>query len=157
MVDTTAHYDEGSLLGEMTVDEGRKTTIYVDTKGNPTGGIGRNFNAIPFSADEIMLMWHNDVDRAVSSLDDNWVWWRSLAPRHQRVMINLCFNLGPVRLAGFVHFLAAMQSANWTEAVVQLKNSEWWDEVGLRGPRMARRILGMPAVTPAEESSEPVA
>jgi len=130
------------LLAELTQDEGREPHGYVDTRGNITVGIGRNLTGSCLSDDEIMLLYDNDVAAATSALDFSAPWWRTLPANAQRVMVNLTFNMGWAKLAGFHLFLHAIQAGDWADAAVQLKNSAWWAEVGERGPRMVQRLLG---------------
>jgi lysozyme len=135
-------YDGAQLLAELTEDEGKRVHGYVDTRGNITVGIGRNLTGSCLSDDEIMLLYDNDVAAAAGALDFSAPWWRSLPANAQRVMVNLCFNMGWATLSGFHLFLHAMQTGDWAGAAAQLKNSAWWAEVGERGPRMVARLLG---------------
>lgn len=135
-------YNQTLLEVDLIQDEGRKYRIYIDTADPPnvTGGVGRNLSANGFSESEIALMLSNDINTATAALDKLWPWWRTLPPGAQRVMANLCFNMGAGRLGGFTHFLAAMRQQDWHEAVMELKNSAWFAQVGLRGPRMCARL-----------------
>jgi lysozyme len=74
-------------------------------------------------------------------------WWGSLPDQAQRVMANLCFNMGWKTLATFRQFLAAMQAHDWQRAAQELKNSKWWGQVGERGPRIVQRLLACAAPT----------
>lgn len=128
------------LTAELNVDEGYERLPYIDSRGNLSGGRGRNLGK-GFSDSEIELMFANDVAGCCEAMDRFIPWWRTLPPAKQRVMINLCFNLGWNSLAGFTHFLAAMRSGNWAVAADELKDSRWWGQVGERGPRVVARLL----------------
>lgn len=100
-------YDPVKLKAELTVDEGRRARIYVDTVGKVSGGIGRNLTDKGFRDNEIDLMYQNDVAETEAWLDRNLTWWRSLDPVRQRVMMNMAFNMQG-RLLTFVNTLAAI-------------------------------------------------
>lgn len=129
------------LTEELTLDEGRPRIPYFDSRHILTGGIGRNLGR-GFSDSEIDLMFANDVASCVRDLDAHCPWWRSMTAIRQRVMIGLVFNLGWLKLAGFTHFLAAMQARDWQAAAEELKDSRWFEQVGDRGPRVIARLLG---------------
>lgn len=141
---TTDTYDPIELRFELTEDEGTAEYPYVDPLGNTGIGIGHNL-ADGLSNDVINLIYNDDVAVAVAALDTKIAWWRNLPPNQQRVMINLCFNMGWPVFSSFVHFLAAMQAGNVPMAVAQLQSSLWYTQVGLRGPRMIARLNGTQA------------
>jgi lysozyme len=133
-------FDMAALDAELTLDEGKERIPYIDSRGHLSGGVGRNLGK-GFSDDEIALMFANDKRDAIYDLDMHATWWRKLPAAQQRVMVNLCFNLGWSRFAGFVRFLAAMQAWDWPRAAAELKDSLWWKEVKERGPRVVARLL----------------
>jgi lysozyme len=55
----------------------------------------------------------------------------------QRVLANMCFNMGIGKLLGFKNFLVAVQAKDWTKAVAEMKNSAWFKQVGQRAVRLA--------------------
>jgi lysozyme len=137
MVDT---YDAAQLRIELSQDEGVAEYPYVDSTGKTTIAIGRNLSANGLSPDEITLLYNNDEATAVASLDAKLAWFRNLPPNQQRVMINLCFNMGWPVFSSFVRFIAAMQAGNIPTAVAELQNSAWYTQVGTRGTRMIARL-----------------
>jgi lysozyme len=150
MTDT---FDLPALTAELSLDEGRVFFPYTDTQGYTSIGIGRNLSARGLSWAEIDMLFTNDVRDCCASLDAHTPWWRTLAPGRQRVMINLCFNLGWGSLAQFHHFLAAMKAGDWPAAAAELENSRWYVQVHGRGPRMVARLL---AADPAAEQTNAV-
>lgn len=136
------------LTDELTVDEGWKRFPYTDSRGCLSVGIGRNLTGNGLSAAEIGFLFGNDVASCCADLDAHAPWWRTLTAIRQRVMIGLCFNMGWPRLAGFQHFLAAMQARDWASAAYELKDSKWYDQVGSRGPRVIARLLGTADAAP---------
>jgi len=140
----TAHDTFGwdALQAELTVDEGRNLRLYVDSRGYASIGIGRNLTSNGITAAECEAMFQHDVDEAVADLDHFIPWWRTLPPARQRVMVNLTFNMGWPTLSTFRRFLARMEQQDWAGAAAELRASQWWHQVGERGPRMVARLVG---------------
>lgn len=133
-------FDFPQLRADLTFDEGSRRKPYVDTLGNVSIGIGRNLTDVGISPDEVSYLFTNDVITACSDLDLLMPWWRSLPASHQRIMVNLAFNMGAAKLRTFPVFLAAMKDGRWGAAGDALRDSRWFDQVGGRGPRMIQRL-----------------
>jgi len=131
-----------ATLADLQVDEGVRLKPYTDTRGNISIAIGRNLTGVGVSHAEAVTLCLTDIATAGAALDANWPWWRSLPQAQACVMLNLAFNMGAETLSQFVHFLAAMQAHDWAAAGAQLVSSDWYGEVGQRGPRMVARLLG---------------
>lgn len=129
--------DISLLQDELAFDEGRKTRPYVDTKNKISIGIGRNLTDVGLSASEINFLFKNDVTRVVADLDTHLSWWGFLDDTRQRVLANMCFNLGITRLLGFHNFLEAAQVGKWEEAAEEMLKSEWARQVGPRAVRLS--------------------
>lgn len=130
--------NEGRLINQLSIDEGRSKRIYLDTASPPkwTGGVGRNLSDRGFSDDEIDLMLANDIKLAENDA-------RSLVPGfdrmddvRQEVLVNMSFNLGYSRLAGFKKFLSAVNYGRFAEASAEMEDSKWFKQVGQRGVRL---------------------
>ncbi|MDN7654304.1 glycoside hydrolase family protein [Burkholderia multivorans] len=129
-------YDPVRLKAELTLDEGRRSRIYVDTVGKVSGGIGRNLTDKGFRDNEIDLMYQNDVAETEAWLDRNLPWWRSLDPVRQRVMMNMAFNMQG-KLLTFVNTLAAIKRGDYAAAADGMLASKWATQVGARATRLA--------------------
>jgi lysozyme len=130
-------FDRPTLIAELRRDEGVKLKPYRDTVGKLTLGVGRNLDDVGISDDEASALLSNDIDRACRALDLNLSWWRNLDSVRQRVLVNMCFNLGIVALLGFKDTLAAVQSGNWQAAHDGMLASKWAQQVGARATRLA--------------------
>lgn len=122
---------------QVTPEEGTRLFAYEDTTGNTTIGIGRNLDAVGISLDEAHYMLHNDIRRAMASLDAIAPWWRTLPHDPAMAMVDLCFNMGGARLAKFGQFLGLMRRGQFVAAAADLQTTLWWSQVGTRGPRVA--------------------
>ena len=53
------------------------------------------------------------------------------------------FNLGMTRLLKFKKFIAALDEEDWNEAGAQMKDSQWWSQVGPRAQRLWQRVVAL--------------
>ena len=120
--------------------EGLRLMPYKDTVGKLTIGVGRNLDDMGISPDEAMLMLDNDIARAYDYLE-KYPWFTGLAEGRKAACINLMFNLGQTRFAGFKKFIAAMAAKNYVLAGDELKSSKWHGQVKIRGPEIVNLIV----------------
>ena len=75
----------------------------------------------------------------------------------QELLVNMCFNLGPVGLAKFQHFLDALAEKDYPAAAEELQKSSWYDQVKSRAERIITALQNeipppMPEIAMREES-----
>jgi|TARA_R100000030_G_scaffold67700_1_gene51654 lysozyme len=143
--------DRARLLEELMLDEGVIHEIYNDHLGYPTFGVGHLITekdeehgkplGTPVSEERVTECLNADVDIVCAELDKNMEWWRELNDTRQRVMANMCFNLGYPRLSKFKKFLAAVQEEDWETAAVEMMDSKWATQVGDRAVRLREKML----------------
>jgi lysozyme len=135
-------FDRLLLLQELERDEGLRTKAYRDTVGKLTIGIGRNLDDVGLRDGEPQFLLSNDVDVVIGELDRDLAWWRSLSPNRQRVMINMCFNMGIGNntrgLLSFKNTLANIRSGEYDNASKGMLSSRWAAQVGQRANRLAK-------------------
>ena len=129
--------DIAKLKAELTRDEGYRKLPYKDTVGKLTIGVGRNLDDVGLSAPEIDILLTNDIKRVVGELSAAFEWFGGLSDARQRVLANMCFNLGIARLRGFKKMLAAMQAGDVETAAKEMLDSTWAKQVGARATRLA--------------------
>ena len=130
-----------ALIAELKRDEGVVLLPYQCSAGFLTLGCGRNIEQRGITDEESDFLLSNDIDLCITELKDAFPWFKNLTDARQRVMINMCFNLGLSRLMGFRKFLAAMEVADWEEAGVQMLDSKWSRQVGARSTRLRDLLL----------------
>jgi len=133
--------DRELLIEELKRDEGIELKAYQDTVGIWTIGIGRNLQDVGVSMEEAEFLLSNDIDVAVNDLQRTFDWFEGLSGARQRVCINMCFNLGLTRLLGFKKFLAAMEAGDWKTAGVEMLDSKWSRQVGVRSTRLRDLVV----------------
>ena len=143
--------NKDKLIEELIKDEGYKYEIYLDHLGYPTFGVGHLVLekdeehgkpvGTPVSEERILECLSKDIDIVCDELDMKDPWWRNLDDNRQRVMANMCFNLGHPRLSNFKKFIGAMQISDWETAAVEMIDSKWAGQVGNRAIRLRDRVL----------------
>lgn len=138
------------LQAELEADEGFVSHAYPDSRGYWTIGIGRLIDKRlggGISHDEALYLLENDVAKAEKVLNVLESRWHSLDSDRQLVLLNLAFNLGPIRLAGFKRFWAAIRdfldgkgALYLSVAADEMLASEWASQVGKRATRLADRM-----------------
>ena len=128
------------MTQELTRDEGKRNKVYLDTCGIATIGIGRNIRDLGLSDDECNYLLQNDIARVSAELDHQFPWWRDMTEARQRVILNMCFNLGLNRLLMFVNTLVAMKEGRYDDAAAGMLDSVWAKQVGARATRLAQMM-----------------
>ncbi|MGF6549292.1 glycoside hydrolase family protein [Paraburkholderia youngii] len=141
---------------ELRRDEGVRYSPYLDTADPPkhTVGVGHNIDVSPLPAGwefplsdaQVNQLLERDVSTTLAKLDKVLPWWRNMDEVRQRVIANMCFNLGVgsaaagTGLLGFKNTLAAMQRGSYGVAAAGMKASKWYDQVGARGVRLCKAM-----------------
>ncbi|WP_321940070.1 glycoside hydrolase family protein [Paraburkholderia sp. J8-2] len=135
------------LTVELKRDEGVRRVPYKDTKGIDTVAVGHNLQAkplpnavYPLTDAAIDSILYADLCDVFSDLDSHLPWWQDLNDVRQRVLANMCFNLGITKLGGFMNTLAAMRQGRWADASAGMLNSAWASQVGDRAKRLAQMM-----------------
>ena len=131
-------YNRELLIYELSRDEAVRTKPYKDSVGKLTIGVGRNLDDKGLSKAEINILLNNDINDCESDLDRELPWWRQLSDNRQRVLLNMCFNLGIPWLKGFKNMLRDVQNGLYDQAAVEMIDSLWARQVGGRAVRLAK-------------------
>ncbi|AJP72916.1 glycoside hydrolase family protein [Sphingomonas hengshuiensis] len=159
-------YDRAKLRQELIRDEGLKLRVYRCSAGKRTIGVGRNLDDVKIrpseskalgittasaiakgiTRDQAMVLLDSDIDACERDLDAKLPWWRGLDDVRQRVLLNMCFNLGigfPPKpgakgegLRAFMNTLAAIASRRFEDAALGMEASAWHRQVGDRARRL---------------------
>ena len=140
--------NEAQLVEELRRDEGVRYVPYRDTKGIPTTGVGHNLQASPLPAGwsypltdaQVDTLLQADLKNVYSDLNRSLPWWTDLNDVRQRVICNMCFNLGMSKLAGFRNTLTAIRQGQYRDAASGMLNSAWASQVGARAQRLAQMM-----------------
>jgi len=126
------------LQEDLILDEGIRLKPYRCTAGKLTIGVGRNLDDVGISRSEATLLLNADISTAEKSLDIYYPWWRTTLPEPAaRALVNMAFNLGAGRLAGFKGMLSALKCGDYNLAAEECLDSKWRQQVGDRATRIA--------------------
>ncbi len=161
-------YDRAKLVVELVRDEDERLRVYRCTSNKLSIGVGRNLDDVGIRPIEVKqlaisvasciangitreqsrVLLANDIDAAEADLDRELPWWRTLDPVRQRVLLNMCFNMGigrrpnPKRnikgkgLLGFFGTLPMIEHHDFAGAAKGMRASAWHDQVGARATRL---------------------
>lgn len=139
-----------ALNRELSRDEGRRNRRYKDTVGKWTIGVGHNISDDPsypyslsdepLSDEQIDNLFWNDIQNSIAELDSRWPWYAKMSDARQRVLANMCFNMGAPTLAGFKNTLRAMKEGHYMQAAQGMRASKWARQVGDRAERLAKMM-----------------
>lgn len=148
------------VFGMLQIDEGLKLTVYKDTEGYWTVGIGHLLSKKP-SVDiaksvldsqigrttngtitdaEARKLFQTDVDKAIQQIKLN----STLAPIYaayddtrKQALINMVFQLGIDGAAGFKNSLTLVKTGSYSQALTNLRKSKWYSQT----PKRAERVI----------------
>lgn len=142
-------------------DEGRRRSIYLDTLGNATAGIGHLLtpddpeSALPVGArvpkQRVDQWFEQDVSRAIDDARRVFPNYDELPEEAQVVIGSMAFQLGGKGLSGFRNFRGAVEQGDWDTAIAEMHRSEWARQTPNRVKKHAsrlRRIAPVAADTP---------
>lgn len=149
------------IFGMLQVDEGLKLSVYRDTEGYWTVGIGhllskkpsiavaksvldsqigRKTNGIITEA-EARKLFQGDVDKAIQQIKLN----STLSPLYisydatrRLALINMVFQLGVDGAAGFKNSLTLVQDGAYNQALINLRKSRWYKQTPNRAERISQ-------------------
>ena len=139
--------DWTQLEQDLIRDEGLRLRRYECSAGHPTIGVGHKLLPSEQDLKEVSLaeagnLLRLDIQAAVVALEtvfgvnclDSW------SEARQRALVNMAFNLGGGRLAGFKRMIAAIEVDNWPAAAAECLDSAYARQVGKRAERVARAL-----------------
>lgn len=127
------------LVEQLRRDEGVRHTIYTDSLGIPTIGVGRNCRDKGLSDAEIDFLLANDIAQVRTALS-RFSWYTDLDPVRQGALENMAFNMGWADLLHFPAMLHCLATKDWAGAASAALDSLWAKQVGPRADRLARQL-----------------
>lgn len=132
------------LKRQLTGDEGKRRTVYADSLGLLTIGIGRLVDDRKPGAglrdSEIEFMLQNDVEDRINSLHDVLPWFQNLDDVRKGALLNMSFQLGVEGLLGFKTSLGLIRDGDYDEAARQLLKSKWAEQTPARAKRISEQV-----------------
>ena len=121
-------------------DSAGRLKPYRDSVGKLTIGYGRNLDDRGITDAEALYLLRNDIVDVKHELDEHLPWWRQLDDVRQRVIADMCFNMGLAGLLTFHQTIAFVHAGQYPAASAGMLNSRWARQVGRRARRLAQMM-----------------
>jgi len=144
-----------TLFQMLKYDEGCKLTLYKDTEGYFTIGIGHLVTKNPNKEVAIMIlggetisqftaeaMFNADIKKSISAINNNSDLNRvytSLDDTRKMALVNMVFQMGAAGVAGFKNSLRLLEQKQWKQAAINLAQSKWYRQT----PNRAKRVISV--------------
>jgi len=125
------------LLASIKRHEGWRDKAYQDTEEIWTIGYGRNLQELRIDkelGEEWLLEDIEEAERAANRFPE-YALLDTVARKN--VFVEMVFNMGPRRVAGFRNMLAAIRDDNFDRAAAEMLDSKWARQVGARANRLS--------------------
>lgn len=139
-----------ALVDQLRVDEGQRLTVYKDTKGLPTVGVGHLVRPLDrlsvgdiISQDRANEWFYYDVLRTLLACETRIEGWSDFPGEVQEILANMAFNLGIDGLLTFKNTLACICRRDYAGAANGMENSRWYKQVGYRSKRLVARMRAL--------------
>jgi lysozyme len=154
-------YDKTKLIEELIKHEGMVLTVYQDTLGIDTIGIGRNLEDRGISKEELddldiptidhiyeygiteadaVYLAENDVQIVENELLSAHPCVDGLDSVRQLVLVDMAFNMGVPRLRKFKKMWAAVHENDFATAAKEMLDSRWANQVKSRSTKLAHAM-----------------
>ena len=142
--------DIEKLREEIEYDEGNVKSIYLDHLHLSTFGIGHLVResdpeygwevGTPVSDDRCAEAFNEDIKTVVSDCYKLYPDFDDLPEEAQRIIANMCFNLGYPRLSKFKGMKRGVDARDWQSAADEMVDSRWYRQVTNRADRLVERM-----------------
>jgi lysozyme len=136
--------------------EGEVLNIYEDKLGYKTLGVGHLCKpedpeydwavGTSVSQEVVDMYYENDFNKYYKeaiNVFGNKEDFEKLPEPIQRVLVNMCFNLGATKLSKFKNMLKACREYNWKKMAIEMEDSRWFNQVGGRSRELQIWVLGI--------------
>lgn len=131
---------DNTRLQNMIQDhEGLRLSLYKCSAGKLTIGVGRNIEDRGIRHDEAELMLKNDIAEAIEECG-RFDWFAKLNEARQDAIVDMMFNLGLTRFAGFRKTIAHLEAEEYELAAEEMLRSRWAEQVGRRAQYVSEII-----------------
>jgi len=116
--------------------EGLSLLPYQCPTGHLTIGYGHNLEiGITKEMADVLLM--TDLRAAELEVSSKVTYFNKLNEARQFVLVDMCFNMGIIKLRTFKKMLAALSKGNYPVAAREMLDSKWAVQVGNRAKKLA--------------------
>ncbi len=131
--------------------EGLRTSMYLDSLGKATVGIGhlvqphereRFAEGVEIPMEEILEIFEMDLNRAAAGADSliEECIGHDLPQHVGEVILEMVFQLGTQGVRNFKKMWKAMRVKDWKTASLEMKDSKWWKQTPKRCEHLAEIV-----------------
>ena len=131
--------DDKKLMDSLRKHEGYRDKAYQDSEGIWTIGYGTNLQELRID-EELAERWLRDMVTDSYMYAERFPEYELLSGPRKAVFIEMIYNMGPSRVAGFKNMLRAIRDGDWEEAAMEMLDSKWARQVGRRARRLAEQM-----------------
>tara|TARA_R110002167_G_scaffold140867_1_gene328850 strand:- start:1368 stop:1919 length:552 start_codon:yes stop_codon:yes gene_type:complete len=145
------------IYDQLALHEGVEPSVYTDTKGKRTIGIGFNLDEPSnrkkaeavglnvqdmlsgkktLSDKEIKLLYNESIKQATKDANAYLPKAGRQPPIVQKILIDMAFNLGRTKLNKFKNMRSALMEGDYNKAADEMVDSLWYNQVGDRSKRL---------------------
>lgn len=148
------------LYKQIALHEGIKPSVYKDTKGKRTIGIGFNLDepsnrkkaeavgldvqdmlsGRTLSDKEIKMLYNESIKQAANDANAFLPRAGRQPPVVQKVLIDMAFNLGLTKLNKFEKMREALLEGDYNKAADEMIDSKWYNQVGNRSKTLVKMM-----------------
>jgi lysozyme len=129
-----------SIDEQLMLHEGVRLKPYRDTVGKLTIGVGRNLDDVGLFRSEADFLLSNDIARVYRDCLQAFPFFTALDHVRQKVLLDMCFNLGIAGLKKFKRTLGYVAAGEYDKAAAAMLESKWARQVGKRAHRLAEMM-----------------
>ena len=132
-----------NLNDQLRRDEGEVLTVYPDSLGYFTIGVGRLLDKRKgggITPEESAYLLNNDIQRKTAEVFAALPWVKDLDHVRLNVLINMAFQMGTEGLLAFKTTLALIQGGNYNKAAENMILSKWHTQTPARCERLAKQM-----------------
>jgi lysozyme len=137
LVATPADFE--TLKERLRLEEGYRSYIYKDTRGNDTVGYG-HLVSDGFSRPVADAILYYDIMEKEAQLIEKCPEYIVQCNVIKSVILDSCFNLGVEGFMQFKHFFACLNAKDYQGAANALRNSSWYKELPSRVEFLAKMV-----------------
>lgn len=140
-----------SLKNRVRIHEGIRTSMYLDSLGKATIGIGhlikphereRYAEGVEISMDEVEELFEMDLNRAAAGAESliKECIGHDLPPHIEEVILEMVYQLGTQGVRNFKKFWKALRVKDWKTAASEMKDSRWHKQTTKRCESLAEIV-----------------
>lgn len=132
------------LSADLRRDEGVQRSVYLDSLGYETIGVGRLVDSMKgggLSDAEIDFLLQNDIQRCLEDIQQEPWYVTCLTDEQRRALLNMRFQLGAKGIRSFVTFLSLCIQKKWAQAAADLSTTTYAHQTPARCARIQKLLV----------------